>query len=117
MPWRLLLEEYAPELIYLTGEHNIVADALSRLELETPDLTLDNMHDVQYLADHFTLDDDDLPADAFPLHYKLIVYKLRSINTKTLSYSIHSRQHVMAIISNPFVEAARNKIYYAVMIK
>jgi hypothetical protein len=29
MRWRLILEEYAPELIYLKGKHNIVADALS----------------------------------------------------------------------------------------
>ena len=30
--WRLLLEEYGPELIYLPGKKNVVADALSRLE-------------------------------------------------------------------------------------
>jgi hypothetical protein len=31
MRWRLLLEEYGPELIYIKGENNIVADALSPL--------------------------------------------------------------------------------------
>ena len=31
MRWRLLLEEYGPELHYIKGENNIVADALSRL--------------------------------------------------------------------------------------
>ena len=32
--WRilLLLEEYAPEIIYIKGIHNTIADALSRLE-------------------------------------------------------------------------------------
>jgi hypothetical protein len=32
--WRLLLEEFAPEIIYIKikGIHNIVADAISRLE-------------------------------------------------------------------------------------
>jgi hypothetical protein len=29
--WRLILEEYGPELRYIKGEHNIVADALSWL--------------------------------------------------------------------------------------
>jgi hypothetical protein len=31
MRWRLILEEYGPELIYVKGATNIVADALSRL--------------------------------------------------------------------------------------
>ena len=29
--WRLAIEEYLPELIYIKGEKNVVADALSRL--------------------------------------------------------------------------------------
>jgi hypothetical protein len=33
MRWHLIIEEYSPELIYLKRESNIVADALSRLEL------------------------------------------------------------------------------------
>ena len=34
MRWRLLLEEYGPELKYIKGEHNVVADALGQLPLE-----------------------------------------------------------------------------------
>jgi hypothetical protein len=30
--WRLLLEEYGPEIIYIKGEENTVADAISRLD-------------------------------------------------------------------------------------
>ena len=30
--WRLVLEEYGPEIIYIEGIHNIVADAISRLD-------------------------------------------------------------------------------------
>jgi hypothetical protein len=30
--WRLLLEEYAPEIVYIKGIHNTVADAISWLE-------------------------------------------------------------------------------------
>ncbi len=29
--WQILLEEYAPEIIYIKGIHNTVADAISRL--------------------------------------------------------------------------------------
>ena len=30
--WRLLLEEYGPEIVYIKGIHNTVADAISRLD-------------------------------------------------------------------------------------
>jgi hypothetical protein len=30
--WRLLLEEYAPEIIYIKGIHNAIADAILQLE-------------------------------------------------------------------------------------
>jgi transposase InsO family protein len=33
MRWRLFIEEYSPSLRYIKGENNIVADALSRLEI------------------------------------------------------------------------------------
>ena len=33
MRWHLIIEEYGPELIYVKGENNIVADALSRLPI------------------------------------------------------------------------------------
>ena len=32
--WRLLLEEYGPEIIYIKGVDNTVADALSRLDYD-----------------------------------------------------------------------------------
>ena len=32
MRWRLILKEYGPELRYIKGEANVVADALSRLD-------------------------------------------------------------------------------------
>ena len=34
MRWRLVLEEFGPELVYLKGDHNIVADAFSRMEMD-----------------------------------------------------------------------------------
>ena len=37
MRWRLILEEYGPELRYIKGGDNVVADALSRLDLLSDD--------------------------------------------------------------------------------
>jgi len=33
MRWRLILEEFEPELIYIQGIKNFVADAISQLEI------------------------------------------------------------------------------------
>ena len=35
--WRLILKEYGPEIVYIKGIHNTVADAISRLEYVYPD--------------------------------------------------------------------------------
>ena len=39
MRWRLLLEEFGPKLVYIKGEDNIVADALSRMRMTEEDFS------------------------------------------------------------------------------
>ncbi len=39
--WRILFEEYAPEIIYIKVIHNTVADAISRLDYD-PQLNTTN---------------------------------------------------------------------------
>ena len=39
MQWRLIIEEYGPKLTYITGESNVVADALSRMRLSEKDFS------------------------------------------------------------------------------
>ena len=65
MRWRLILEEYNPDLQYIKGENNIVADALSRL----PMLDLDPS---PVKMEQFAFEDEDLPPDTFPLNYKTL---------------------------------------------
>ena len=43
--WRLVLEEYGPEIIYIKGKTNIVADTLSRIQYNRDINTRDiNVH-------------------------------------------------------------------------
>ena len=58
MCWRLILEEFGPELKYIKGENNAVANALSRLE----------MSDNQDIL-NICYDDKDLPDIAYPIRY------------------------------------------------
>ena len=70
MRWRLLIEEFGPELIYIKGEHNIAADALSRLPF------LASTKDLQ-LFEYFNFDEEEFPADAFPVTYANIAKEQR----------------------------------------
>ena len=62
MRWRLLLEEFGPELKYIKGENNAVADALSRLEMS------DNQ-EILYISEIYGYDGKDLPDSAYPIRY------------------------------------------------
>ena len=44
--WRLILEEFGPEIVYIKGIDNIVADAISRLEYTLP--TKEEVKDLEY---------------------------------------------------------------------
>ena len=80
MRWRLIIEEFSPELVYVQGESNIVADALSRLEI---------INDVDYnfsvtqkldsfYADLFNLSGD---TDVNPITYKNIMVNQQKDST------------------------------------
>jgi predicted aspartyl protease len=74
MRWRLLLEEYGPELHYIKGEHNIVADALSRMDMVKEPVT--ESLPLEEAASLFAGDEQELefPQD-FPLSYAEIQEK------------------------------------------
>jgi hypothetical protein len=60
MRWRLVLEEFGPDLQHIKGERNVVADALSRLEI-------DDEQEIFNISECFGYDDDDPPLA--PSHY------------------------------------------------
>ena len=49
MLWMQILKEFGPKLTYIKGEHNMVADKLSRMELTK----------YEFLADAFAGDTED----------------------------------------------------------
>ena len=62
MRWRLILEEFGPELKYIKGENNVVADALSCLEKS------DNQ-EILNTSELYGYDYKDLPDSAYPVRY------------------------------------------------
>ena len=66
MRWRLLLEEFGPELHYIKGEDNVVADVLSRMDIQEEDFSVDA----------FAADDGDMSQE-YPLSYREIAHEQR----------------------------------------
>ena len=62
MRWRLLLKEFGPELKYTKRENNVVANALSRLEMS------DNQ-EILNISEIYGYNDKDLPDSAYPISY------------------------------------------------
>ena len=79
MRWRLLIEEFGPKLLYIKGEHNVVADTLSRLGLKEEEFSLDA----------FAVEDDDLPTN-YPLSFRQI--EIEQKKSKSLQKKLKEEQ-------------------------
>ena len=62
MRWRIILEEFGPELKYIKGENNVVADAIYHLDASVNKYILN-------ISELCGFDDNDLPDSAYPVHY------------------------------------------------
>jgi RNase H-like domain found in reverse transcriptase/Reverse transcriptase (RNA-dependent DNA polymerase) len=71
MRWRLILEEYGPELRYVNGEFNIVADALSRLEIISKPTTTNEQMPATEIAEMFAAREEDYPTSFLSATKKL----------------------------------------------
>ena len=69
MRWRLYIEEYSPQLTYIKGANNIVADALSRLELNAE--PLEEAFFTEELRSELYANEPMLEKD-FPLSYQTL---------------------------------------------
>ena len=66
MRWRLVLEEYGPELIYIKGESNIIADALSRIDLNSNQTPTTEVQMAELYGQ------EKIPAHIFPVSYSIL---------------------------------------------
>ena len=82
--WRLLLEEYGPEIVYIKGVDNTVADAISRLEYN-PTLNPDRQCFVTYHGHKESRVKDDVQLKHHP--YKAVSKLLNHYNTQQIGNS------------------------------
>ena len=60
--WHLILEDFGPELKYIIDENNVVADALSRLEMS-------ENQEILNISELYGYDDTDLTDSPYPICY------------------------------------------------
>ena len=87
MRWHLVIKELSPELKYIKGENNVVADALSHLEMS------DNQ-EILNISELYGYNEKDLPDSAYPIHYHDIA-KAQETDQKNLTYNFFNTEHVM----------------------
>ena len=71
MRWRLFIEEYSPDLRYIKGENNVVADALSRLPKEEDNPMKDTLENFYAILDCNGIHEAE-NHDFHPLTYKIL---------------------------------------------
>jgi len=68
MHWQLLSEEFGPKLTYVKGVNNIVADALSRLDIAEEEFS------AKAFANELVDEEEEFPT-GYPLSYKEIAFR------------------------------------------
>jgi len=70
MRWRLYIEEYSPDLKYIKGEHNVVADALSRLEMDEETSLHEALITDEMCSDWYCYAKEEQNFNSHPLSYQ-----------------------------------------------
>src|SRR5687767_5125854 len=70
MRWRLCIEEYSPDLEYIKGENNVVADALSRLDSEEHTPQMEAFITNKMCSDWYCYSTEEKTYDSHPLSYE-----------------------------------------------
>ena len=70
--WRLIIEEYGPELQYVEGPKNVVADALSRLGLKDNPEFKDKLEQCLFYEEQIMSLQDHVPIKSMPIDLEYI---------------------------------------------
>ena len=118
MRWRLILEEFGPDILHIKGEDNIVADAISRLPTANEDQN-ESRTEIQGLSSEMLAKMEYLifeDNEEFPLHLPLVQkvqqneLMKKSSKLKQLINDKKSGYHVITL-DNVEIIAFKNRIY------
>ena len=113
MPWRLIVKEFGPELKYIKGENNVVADALSCLEMS------DNP-EILNISELYGYNKEDLPDSAYPIRYHTIAKAQKTdakLQQKLVSLKDYTLDTFRGGNQNHFLIFRNSKIYLPVALQ
>ena len=84
MGWRLILEEFSPELIYIKGSKNTVIDALSRLD------KIDNLNKNSTNSNNNNKHEPTLESLSENFASNIVIYATRCDNFEYIALHWHS---------------------------
>jgi hypothetical protein len=70
MRWQLYIEEYSPDLTYVEGDKNVVADALSRLDMEDKPRSNESLITEEMCSDWYCYSKEEKTYDSHPLTFQ-----------------------------------------------
>ena len=70
MRWRLYIEEYSPDLHYIKGELNVVADALSRLDTDEKTHPMEALITEEMCSNWYCYAKEEMTYDNHPLSFQ-----------------------------------------------
>ena len=106
MCWSLIIKEFGPELKYIKVENNVVADALSWLDMS------DNQDNLN-ISELYCSDDDDIPDSAYPICYHNIPKSQKTdakLNKKLVSHKDYTLDTFCGGDQNHHLICRNNKI-------
>ena len=129
MRWRILLEEFCPKIVYIKGDDNTVADALSRHEIKgnpeetgTPSHSETHQHAQMCLAtrlftehEHseqaYVEDDDPEDDEPFPLELELVAREQEKDKDMLRRASKDKNDYKKKVINDVLLMTYQGKVY------
>jgi len=85
--WRLLLEEFGPELTHVKGTNNVVADALIRLEMAEAELS------AEAFTNELANEEEDFPTGC-PLSHKEMAFRQKKDRALQNKFRTQPKLHI-----------------------
>ena len=119
MRWRLILEEFGPDIKHISGEMNVVADAISRLPTTTTDQDEPSTEALDLSGkENFILEDESFPLDlSLVQRTQNVELNKRHSKLKQLVNDTASNYHIMDLDGHQLLVGHEGNIFVHIALR